>query len=124
MVTPTIRVLLLVAITATAIHGLPLHVNETTICTNGGDLCTKQDMKYEKIIPSQPGFQWDDAGGDCGSWAVQRATLTKGAWISQQQVRDHTVPGGGHDNEILSTNIVTALKNLHLDFEGFDCTQP
>jgi hypothetical protein len=39
-------------------------------------------------------------------------------------VRDHTVPGGGHDNEILSTNIVTAFKNLHIDVEGFDYNQP
>ena len=68
----------------------------------------------------KPGYQWDDAGGYCGSWAVQRATLAKGAYISQQQVRDHTSPGGGHDNEILSTNIVEALTNLKLSFEGFD----
>ena len=76
-------------------------------------------MKYEKILPAQPGYQWDDAGGYCGSWAIQRATMTKGAWISQQQVRDHTSPGGGHDNEILSTNIEEALTNLKIDFEGF-----
>jgi len=46
--------------------------------------------------------------------------MTKGAWISQQQVRDHTVPGGGNDNEILATNIDLALKNLKLKSEGFD----
>ena len=38
----------------------------------------------------QPGTQWMDAGGYCGSWATQRAVLAKGAWLSQQVVRDHT----------------------------------
>eukprot|EP00658_Telonema_sp_P-2_P047433 TRINITY_DN3607_c0_g6_i2.p1 TRINITY_DN3607_c0_g6~~TRINITY_DN3607_c0_g6_i2.p1 ORF type:complete len:300 (+),score=56.83 TRINITY_DN3607_c0_g6_i2:267-1166(+) len=71
-------------------------------------------------MPSQPGFQWDDAGGYCGSWATQRVTLAKGAWISQQQVRAHTSPCGGHDNEILSCNIEEALTNLKIDFEGFN----
>lgn len=92
--------------------------NDTVLCAGG--LCEKPAMKYERISESQPGFQWDDAGGYCGSWAIQRATLTKGAYISQQQVRDHTVPGGGHDNEILSTNIDEAYKNLKIDAEGFD----
>ena len=41
-------------------------------------------------------------------------------YISQQQVRDHTVPGGGHDNEILTTNVETALKNLKLKYDAFD----
>ncbi|CAK0894432.1 unnamed protein product, partial [Prorocentrum cordatum] len=72
------------------------------------------------LLDFQPGYQWDDAGGYCGSWAVQRAALGKGAWISQQQVRDHTSPGGGHDNEILSTNIEEAFKKLKISFEGFD----
>ena len=60
------------------------------------------------------------AAGYCGSWAIQRAALAKGAWISQQQVRDHTSPGGGHDNEILSTNIEEAFRNLKIAYEGFD----
>lgn len=101
---------------------LPLRVNETTICANQ-DCNNLGTMKYEKILPAQPGYQWNDAGGYCGSWAIQRATMTKGAWISQQQVRDHTSPGGGHDNEILSTNIEEALTNLKIDFEGFDYNQ-
>jgi len=101
---------------------LPLHVNETTICASQ-DCNNLGTMKFEKILPAQPGYQWDDAGGYCGSWAIQRATMTKGAWISQQQVRDHTSPGGGHDNEILSTNIAEALTNLKIDFEGFDYNQ-
>jgi hypothetical protein len=46
--------------------------------------------------------------------------LSKGAWISQQQVRDHTSPCGGNDNEILSCNIDEAYTNLKLDYEGFD----
>jgi hypothetical protein len=77
-------------------------------------------MKYERVSSVQPGYQWMDAGGYCGSWASQRAILAKGAWISQQQVRDHTSPCGGHDNEILSCNIEEALKNLKIEFEGFD----
>merc|ERR1712072_43871 len=97
---------------------LPMLFNETTICQGGH--CEKQAMKYERIIDVQPGYQWDDAGGYCGSWATQRATLAKGAWISQKQVRAHTSPCGGHDNEILSCNIEEALKNLKIDFDGFD----
>lgn len=97
---------------------MPLLFNEAEICKGG--LCEKQDMKYERIAAIQPGYQWDDAGGYCGSWSIQRATLSKGAYISQQQVRDHTVPGGGHDNEILSTNIDLAFKNLKINAEGFD----
>jgi len=92
--------------------------NETTICDGGH--CQKPSLQYEKVLQVQPGFQWDDAGGYCGSWATQRATLAKGAWISQQQVRDHTSPCGGHDNEILSCNIEEALKNLKIDFDAFD----
>ena len=50
--------------------------------------------------------------------------LAKGAWVSQQQVRDHTEPckphGGEHDNEILSCNIEEAWNNLKVDYEGFD----
>jgi len=59
-------------------------------------------------------------GRYCGSWATQRATLAKGAWVSQQQVRDATKPCGGHDNEILSCNIEEALTNLKIDYDGFD----
>jgi hypothetical protein len=77
-------------------------------------------MEYERIAQIQPGYQWDDAGGYCGSWASQRAILAKGAWVSQQQVRDHTSPCGGHDNEILSCNIAEAWTNLKLDFDAFD----
>ena len=40
--------------------------------------------------------------------------------MSQQQVRDHTSPCGGHDEEILSCNIAEALTNLKIDFEAFD----
>jgi len=97
---------------------MPSWVNETAICAGGR--CIKPAMKYERIIADQPGFQWDDAGGYCGSWASQRAILAQGAWVSQQQVRDHTSPCGGHDEEILSCNIAEALTNLKIDFEAFD----
>lgn len=97
---------------------IPSHLTEKTLCEGG--LCEKPITKYERILPAQPGFQWNDAGGYCGSWAIQRAMLTKGAYISQGQTRAHTVPGGGNDNEILSTNIEVAFKNLKILAEGFD----
>ena len=77
-------------------------------------------MKYKRIVDIQPGWQWDDAGGYCGAWSIQRAALAKGAWISQQQVRDHTFNCGGHDNEILTCNIDEALRNLKIEYEAFD----
>lgn len=58
-------------------------------------------------------------GGYCGAWSVQRAALTKGAYISQQQVRDHAAFGGGHDNEILNTNIDGTFSKLHIKAEDF-----
>eukprot|EP00928_Gymnodinium_smaydae_P043888 TRINITY_DN29330_c0_g1_i1.p1 TRINITY_DN29330_c0_g1~~TRINITY_DN29330_c0_g1_i1.p1 ORF type:complete len:368 (-),score=43.75 TRINITY_DN29330_c0_g1_i1:257-1360(-) len=82
--------------------------------------CKKPSKKHERMMRTQPGIQWMDHGGYCGSWSIQRAVMAKGAWISQQQVRNHTVPGGGHDEEILATNIDLALKNLKLKAEGFD----
>ena len=97
---------------------MPLGITEDTICANG--LCSQTDLPYSRISQTQPGFQWNDAGGYCGSWATQRAVLSKGAWLSQQQVRDHASPCGGNDNEILSCNIDEAWKNLKLDYNGFD----
>ena len=103
---------------------MPLRFSEAEICANGrnapGISCSKPNMEYERILDVQAGFQWDDAGGYCGSWASQRATMAKGAWISQQQVRDHTSPCGGHDNEILSCNVEEAYRNLKLSYEAFD----
>ena len=93
---------------------MPHWVNESVVCETG--LCEKPAMKYEKIADVQPGIQWMDAGGYCGSWASQRAVLSLGAWISQQVVRDHTENCGGHDTEILSCNIAEAWTNLKIDF--------
>jgi hypothetical protein len=109
---------LLTLLVGSAAMKMPHWVNESLICAGG--LCEKPDMKYERIADIQPGYQWDDAGGYCGSWASQRAILSKGAWISQQAVRDHTVNCGGHDEEILSCNIDEALTNLKISYEGFD----
>lgn len=75
--------------------------------------------KYEKILPMQPGIQWNQHGGYCGSWSTQRAVMAKGAYISQQQVRDHAEFGGGHDEEILNTNIDGAFEKLHIKAEDF-----
>jgi len=82
--------------------------------------CRKPNKAYEAIIGLKPGVQWMDHGGYCGSWSIQHGALAKGAWISQQQVRDHSSPGGGNDNEILETNIDDALDKLKLKAEGFD----
>ena len=82
--------------------------------------CRRPDTKYSRILNVKPRLQWDDAGGYCGSMAIQNVALGVGVWVSQQQVRDATVPGGGHDHEILATNIELALTNLRLKFEGFD----
>ena len=90
---------------------MPAGLNESTLC-DGGHCDDKSTATYERRAPIQPGYQWDDAGGYCGSWASQRAFLSLGAWVSQQQVRDHTSPCGGHDNEILSCNIDEAWQNL------------
>jgi len=111
-----------VALLTTLLFGsaaaLPLLFNESAICAGGH--CEKKTMKYERVLDVQPGYQWMDAGGYCGSWATQRGALAKGAWISQQQVRAHATPCGGHDSEILSCNIEEALKNLKIDYDGFD----
>ena len=110
---------LLPAVTASSSSmKMPQGISESTICSSG--LCDDPDLPYERKSSSQPGYQWNDAGGYCGSWATQRAVLSKGAWISQQEVRDHTSPCGGNDNEILSCNIDEAWTNLKLDYEGFD----
>lgn len=102
----------------------PPVLSESSLCEGG--LCEKLDMKYERFVDIQPGDQWGDAGGYCGSWASQRAFLGIGAWVSQQQVRDRTthcntvLPNGGHDSEILSCNIDEAWKNLKIDYDAFD----
>lgn len=75
--------------------------------------------KYQKILPMQPGIQWNQHGGYCGAWSVQRAAMAKGAYISQQQVRDHAESGGGHDEEILVPNIDGAFEKLHIKAEDF-----
>lgn len=82
--------------------------------------CEAPPHKYQRVIPTQPGIQWDQHGGYCGAWSVQRAAMAKGAYISQQQVRDHAKYGGGHDEEILNTNIDGALKKLKIKAEGFE----
>ena len=59
---------------------MPSWVNETNNCAAG--LCDKPSKPYERIADVQPGTQWMDAGGYCGSWATQRSVLAKGAWLS------------------------------------------
>ena len=87
-------------------------------CTN--PYCKKPTLPHEAILPVAPRLQWDNDGGYCGSMAIQNVALAKGVWLSQQQVRDATVNGGGHDHEILATNIELALTTLKLQHEGFD----
>ena len=82
-------------------------------------LCAPPSMNYSKVLPVTPRIQWEDDGGYCGSMSIQEIALGQGVWLSQQQVRQHTVPGGGHDEEILETNIQLALDNLHLLWDAF-----
>ena len=49
--------------------------------------CVKPHKTYERIMNTQPGYQWGDAGGYCGSFATQRAAMAKGA-----QTRPQTPP--------------------------------
>ena len=129
----TFIVLILIICCIGKFNALPLKTSKNFINTTEAILKAKQgwpcmnkyckpptDMKYKRIQGVSPRIQWDDAGGYCGSMAVQDVALGKGAWVSQQQVRDHTHPGGGHDNEILATNIELALTNLKLKFDAFD----
>lgn len=81
--------------------------------------CHKPDKQHQMLLNTQPGVQWMDHGGYCGSWSIQRTAMAKGVWVSQQQVRDHTVAGGGNDEEILETNIDLALTNLKLKADHF-----
>lgn len=82
-------------------------------------VCFPPSRKYKKMLPLQPGIQWDAHGGYCGAWSFQRTVLAKGAYISQQQVRDHAKFGGGHDEEILNTNIDGAFQKLHIKHDNF-----
>lgn len=93
--------------------------NNTCVCTTT-ECAGPPSKKYKVVQNVVPRIQWGDAGGYCGSMSIQEIALGKGAWISQQQVRDHTVDGGGHDHEILETNIGQALKELKLDFVFWD----
>eukprot|EP00931_Biecheleriopsis_adriatica_P006721 TRINITY_DN108085_c0_g1_i1.p1 TRINITY_DN108085_c0_g1~~TRINITY_DN108085_c0_g1_i1.p1 ORF type:complete len:384 (+),score=50.81 TRINITY_DN108085_c0_g1_i1:61-1152(+) len=88
--------------------------------TCNSTLCEQPARAYTKMLPMQPGVQWMQHGGYCGAWSVQRAVLAKGAYISQQQVRDHAKFGGGHDEEILNTNIDGALERLKIKAEDFN----
>jgi hypothetical protein len=103
-----------------------VHENGTlTLWPCFSSYCQKPQKAHERILPTPPGIQWMDRGGFCGSWSIQRSALAKGAWISQAQVRAHSSPGGGHDTEILATNIDAALQRLKLKAEGWDYkTQP
>lgn len=97
----------------------PCAYNDTCVCEVGS--CSGPPEKKYKVVQNvSPRIQWGDAGGYCGSMSIQQVALGKGVWISQQQVRDHTVDGGGNDHEILETNIGTALTNLKLKFEFWD----
>lgn len=82
--------------------------------------CVKKPKAYPTILNAQPGAQWMDHGGYCGSWLIQRIAMTKAAYNSQQQVCLHAFPGGGNDEEILATNIDEASCNLELKLDRFD----
>jgi len=87
--------------------------------------------KYSKVLPVKGRFQWDESGGFCGSLSIQTMALTHGAWISQDKVRianrgglcfGHTDVGGGC--EVGPENYGLTARNLKLDFEEWDYSQP
>ena len=82
--------------------------------------CNPPKTAYSRVLPGYPHVQWNDAGGYCGSQSIQTTVMVKGAWISEEQVRKHSSPGGGHDNEILATNIDATLLSLKVKAQGFD----
>ena len=107
---PMMSLLPLVLLLFNSAAALPSLNNETTICAGGAcDGDNFAHMKYERRVPSQPGYQWNDAGGYCGSWSVQRAALAKGAWISQQQ-------GGDSIDMILNQNY-HLIDHSHLNYD-------
>ena len=55
-----------IALAISFVDALPSLYSESEICRNGGDLCTKDDMKYELILPAQPGFQYVDIDFNLG----------------------------------------------------------
>ena len=60
-----------------------IHAAKFSPCTaDNGTACVKPAAAtYERIQKSQPGYQWPDNGGYCGSWASQRAFLSLGARV-------------------------------------------
>jgi hypothetical protein len=65
----------LLLLCAAAAMPMPHWINETSICAHGH--CLPRNAAYERVADIQPGYQWNDAGGYCGSWATQRAVLAK-----------------------------------------------
>merc|ERR1719313_2487285 len=59
--------------------------SELTAELCNSSVCEQPSRKYTKMLPVQPGFQWDDAGGYCGAWSFQRTVLAKGAYISSSK---------------------------------------
>ena len=96
--------------TASPENGYPCFVQE----------CKKPNTPYSRVLPLAPRLQWLIDGGYCGSLSIQSVALLHGAWISQAEVRRHGRPGGGHDNEVVDTNIAYTLDNLKLRSEGWD----
>ena len=73
--TTMIGILTTIALAISFVDALPSLYSESEICRNGGDLCTKDDMKYELILPAQPGFQYVDINIDVHI-AVNHQSLT------------------------------------------------
>jgi hypothetical protein len=75
--------------------------------------------KYSVSQSVSPRLQWTNDGGYCGSLSIQQLALSYGVYLSQGQVRNHSTPGGGHDNEIVETNIASSLTTLKLTHDGW-----
>lgn len=107
--------------------------NSTDLGASGGCVypgtCTQPATKYTTVLDLQPRQQWNINGGFCGAVSIQSAALGVGAWISQDLVRKANTHGEGHGTpdlgyEILPSNVAETVKNLKLDGEEWDYTQP
>ena len=73
-------------------------------------------MKYERIAPIQPGYQWMTLEA-IAAWASRVPSRQGRLGLPTADPRPHLAVRG-HDEEILSCNIAEAWTNLKLDFEA------
>lgn len=107
--------------------------HELNLSAEGGCVapgtCQPPPAKYTRLVGVRPRQQWEISGGFCGALSIQSAALGVGAWISQDLVRKANTHGEGHGSpskgyEILPTNVGETARNLKLDAEEWDYSQP